>query len=116
MPNIHIINFSSDILENSYEDGELRSTGCGYQNEPVGKSFDDMQKAISYLNKTYGMPGDVKDYEIDHSEIFTSMMVADHSAKQNGGWMEPTRQEKELWMQNKFKLYSENFRISFLTH
>ena len=116
----HLIAISSDIIEDSYEEGELSATGCGLGNEPVGKTFDSFADMVKYLHDHYGMSNDEADYGIDEVNagvekvLNTSHMVADYSNHQNGGWFEPTEAEIELWKKDGMKLYSENFRVRYL--
>jgi hypothetical protein len=113
---IHLIRLSSDIVEDSFEEGLQDSTGCGYSGEAIGKSFANEAKAIAYLADVYGYPSDVALWEIGHSTMETAKHVADHSNAQNGGWMEPTDQEFETWTKGLGKLYEEQVTVSFLRH
>jgi hypothetical protein len=104
----------SDIIEESFENGELDSTGCGL-NETIGKGFQTFEEMLKHLNKLYNLSTDKNDYEIQEENgiLETSKQVANHSEAQNGGWMEPTTKEIEDWKEGRGKLYSEDFTINF---
>ena len=112
--NYHLVSLSSDIVEDDFNDGEGNSTGCGYQHEPVGKSFSSLETMIAYLASIYGLPGKLVDYAIEGTQLHTSKTVANHSEAQNGGWFEATTSELAAWSKGKMKLYSENYSIRFI--
>ena len=111
----HLVKLSSEIYEDSYEQGELGFTGCGYSGECIGKTFDTVEACCAYLS-VFGLPEDADGYDIDNATgvMSTTRMVADHSDAQNGGWFEPTQAEKDLWIQGKQKLYAEHFLVTFV--
>jgi len=111
---IHLVNLTSDIVEDSYTEGLLGSTGCGYQNEKIGKTFDSVAGAVNYLAKHYGLPEGEENYEVDGTTLNTSRQCANHSEAQNGGWFEPTPQEVSAWQNGEIKLYSEEFTVNFV--
>lgn len=113
---IHVIALSSDIVEDCFDEGEGNSTGCGYQGQAIGKSFQSMEAAIGYLSSYYGYSPKSSDWEIGSNLIETSKMVANHSEAQNGGWFEPTTSEISKWKRGKMKLYSENVSVRYLVH
>jgi hypothetical protein len=113
---IHLIQLSSDIVEDDPEDGLLDSTGCGYCGQAIGRSFDTDEKAIAYLADTYGYSSDIPSWEIRASSMQSSKQVANHSEAQNGGWMVPTEAETQAWLSGKFKLYEELVTVNFLRH
>jgi hypothetical protein len=110
----YLENISSDIIEESYERGELESTGCGLK-EKIGEAFATFSEMLQHLNKFYGLSDNREDYDIDESNgrLQTEKQVANHSEEQNGGWMEPTPQEIEAWKEGRGKLYREHYEISF---
>lgn len=112
----HLISIDSDIGEDSLELGEGDSTGCGLNNEKIGVTFENMPAMLKHLHGHYGLPRDLADYEEENNVLHTSKTVANHSEAQNGGWMEPTEAEYELWQKGELTLYSENFTIRFLTN
>lgn len=112
----HVIAISSDICADDPEEGEGESTGCGYNNEPIGKTFDDLPSIISHLSTTYGLSANEVDYDRTASFLRTSKSVADHSQAQNGGWFDPTPEEFEAWRLGRMKLYSENFHIRYFAY
>ena len=111
---IYIESIASDIVEDNYKDGELDSTGCGL-NEKIGIEVDSIEQAIEHLSENYGLPEGLDNYDKESSNgyLFTSKLVADHSNEQNGGWHEPTTEEKKRWILGKYKLYSENYSIKY---
>jgi hypothetical protein len=116
----HLIAISSNIIEDSYEDGELGSTGCGYQDEKIGKTFDSLEAMIKYLHDYYSLSDKINDYEKNEFNqnceqiLNTSCLVSNHSEAQNGGWFKPTENEIEEWKKGLFKLYTETYTIRFL--
>ena len=110
----YIERIRSDIVEDSFENGELNSTGCGL-NEVIGEGVQTLEDMLKHLNKLYNLSTDRNDYEINEDDgiLETSKQVANHSDAQNGGWMEPTTKEIEAWKEGRGKLYSENFTIRF---
>lgn len=112
----HLVKLRSEIYEDDYEQGMGGYTGCGYASECIGQTFDTEQDAIKHLASTYGLPDELSDYEWDHvaGTIATAKMVADHSNAQNGGWFEPTEEERERWVRGEQKLYTEEFTVSFV--
>lgn len=116
MPQYHLISIESDIVEDSYEDGEGKSTGCGLSGEKVGKSFPTLEALAKYCHDYHGLPENFADYEREGDTLCTTKQVADHSQAQNGGWMEPTAAEVEKWQKGELMLYSEHFIVKFLEH
>ena len=113
---IHLIKMSSDIVEDCFEEGLGDSTGCGYQNQAIGRSFETEASAIAYLASMYGYPSDMSSWEIGRSSMQSAKAVANHSEAQNGGWMEPTQSEIEAWQKGSFKLYKKLVTVNFLRH
>lgn len=110
---VHLVKLSSDIVEDHYELGAGKSTGCGYSNEPVGKTFESFEAMLKYLADYYGLSSDANDYENEGSKLYTSKTVANHSEAQNGGWFEPTEAELEAWSNGELMLYSEDYIIEY---
>ena len=113
---IHLISMSSDIVDDLYDEGDGESTGCGYQGEPIGKSFETEALAIAYMADMYNYPSDMHSWEISSSHMESARQVADHSSVQNGGWMEPTESEIEVWENGSFKLYQDQVTVQFLRY
>jgi hypothetical protein len=113
----HLVSISSEIIEDSYNEGEMAGTGCGLQNQKIGRTFDSVQKALKWLTDNYsGLTEDLVDYDTECENVLrTSAQVADHSNSQNGGWMEPTAKEIALWKKGKGKLFVEHFDVIFIT-
>lgn len=109
----HLVALSSHIVEDCFETGEGASTGCGYANEHIGRTFPSFDAMLQYLSDHYGLSADTKDYERGRGELYTSRTVANHSDAQNGGWLEPTGVEYADWRAGKTKLYAENYSIQF---
>lgn len=111
---IHVVRVSSEIYEDSYEEGEGEFTGAGFTDK-VGHTFNSMADLVKYMSAHYGMSEKVSDYSTDmldeDGRIETSRMVADHSDAQNGGWMEPTESEIKKWKRGDLMLYTESFTI-----
>jgi hypothetical protein len=105
----HIVSVHSDIYEDSYDDGLGKSTGCGLSDQ-IGKTFNTLEEAFVFLEKHYRLT----DLEKDNGKFRTSLMVADHSEAQNGGWFTPTEKEFADWQEGKIKLYSEEFTVEIL--
>lgn len=103
-----------EIYEDSYEEGELGGTGAGMSGGATGRyrSFEDV---INDFSKDYCLPSDPADWNISFNgarwQLETTRQVADHSDKQNGGWMEPTKTEIEEWKKGEYKLYHENWVV-----
>lgn len=114
--NVHLIAMKSDIVEDNYENGELDSTGCGYRNEAIGRSFGTTLEAIGFLAKYFGFSPEVANWEISATSLRTSRLVANHTEAQNGGWLEPTEHELRNWRRGLTKLYEENVLVQYLTH
>lgn len=114
MSKIHLVEISSDIVEDSFKEGLLTSTGCGLSGEKIGKTFEDMPAMLKYLSSYYGLSEELAAYEENGTELETAKAVANHSEAQNGGWFEPTEEEYALWKRGKLKLYSEMFIIKYL--
>nr|WP_156903428.1 hypothetical protein [Burkholderia sp. M701] len=111
---VHLVRLNSDIVEDHFEQGLGASTGCGYQNEPIGRTFPSLKAAVAFLSSHYGYSADHVDYEVEEdSQIVTARAVANHSEAQNGGWMDPTDEENEAWRAGKTKLYSEEVTVEF---
>lgn len=110
---VHLVKLSSDIVEDHYELGAGKSTGCGYSNEPVGKTFESFEAMLKYLADYYGLSSDANDYENEDGKLYTSKTVANHSEAQNGGWFEPTEAELEAWTNGELMLYSEDYVIEY---
>lgn len=112
----HLVSLKSEIYEDDYEQGMGGYTGCGYSSECIALSFETEQDAIKHLASSYGLSEELSDYEWDHvaGTIATAKMVADHSNAQNGGWFEPTEEERERWVRGEQKLYTEEFTVSFV--
>lgn len=115
--NVHLVSISSDICEDSFPDGDGKSTGCGYTDEKIGKTFDTFEDMLVYLEKTYGLSAKVADYGgyccKGHRQLYYSKTVANHSDAQNGGWFEPTEEELIRWRNGALMLYSENYTINW---
>lgn len=112
---VHLVSISSKIYEDSYYDGEGAFTGAGLSRKPIGKTFASMTDAVNWLADKWGFPiGPGEDYEVDSAHIYSSKMVADHSEEQNGGWMEPTSKEKQLWKRGEYPLYTETMYIKYI--
>lgn len=114
---IHLVRITSDICEDSYHGGMGKCTGAGL-NERVGKTFEDKAEMLKWLHKNYDLPKDENDYEENdanrHPILETHKMVSDKTEYQNGGWMEPTKQEYDLWKKGKMTLYTETYMIEYL--
>ena len=110
---IHLISISSDICEDSYEHGELASTGCGLPKTLIDLTFHSFDEATNWLNQHYDLPKGESNYEITDQIMQTDKLVADHTQAQNGGWMEPTLEEIGKWKEGLQKLYVEHYFISF---
>jgi|TARA_Y100000034_G_scaffold133551_1_gene199338 hypothetical protein len=105
---------TSEIYEDSYEEGECRFTGCGLDKTHIGKFFNTKEEMAKYLADYYGLSEDVNDYITDINGSWeTDRQVADHSEAQNGGWFKPTEKEIEQWKQDKIKLYVEHYWTRF---
>ena len=111
---IHLTSLSSDICIDDLEEGIGASTGCGYQNELISKTFDSMEDLVKYLAYMYGLPADLNDYEQVGNILRTSKTVADHSQAQNGGWLVPTEAELAAYAAGEMKLYSDEYEIHWL--
>lgn len=111
---IHLSSLSSDICIDDLEEGIGASTGLGYQNELISKTFDSLEDMVKYLASMYGLSDDLNNYEQDGYILRTSKTVADHSQAQNGGWMEPTEAELAAYQEGKMKLYSDEYEIRWL--
>ena len=109
MTRFHLVSVSSSIVEDIYEEGEGKETGCGL-NEQIGKTFDSLNKLEEYLKSYY----DLEDLEKEGMTFVTSVGRANHSEKQNGGWMVPTPDEIEQWKQKKVTLYLEHYSFGYL--
>lgn len=109
----HLVKLSSDIVEDHFEHGAGDSTGCGYSNEPVGKTFESFDAMLKYLADYYGLSADINDYENEGGILRFSKTVANHADAQNGGWFEPTDAELEAWARGEQVLYSEDFSIEY---
>jgi len=114
---IHLISISSEICEDDYHKGEGKNTGAGLQNEKIGKMFQSAKEMFKWLADNYGLDADSGSYELmGNDEIQTDKSgIADHSDKQNGGWMDATDKEVELWKKGKLKLYVEHYFIKIMT-
>jgi len=114
---VHLVSLSSDICEDHFEEGEGKSTGCGYTNEKIGQTFDTFEQMLAYLGKTYGLSANVADYGGEcckgHRQLHYSKTVANHSDAQNGGWFEPTEEELARWRAGALMLYSEDYVINW---
>jgi hypothetical protein len=114
---VHLVSLSSDICEDDFEEGEGKSTGCGYQGEKVGKTFDTFPQMLAYLEKNYGLSANETDYGVDcnngQRQLYYSKTVANHSEAQNGGWFEPTKEELARWRAGALMLYSEDYVINW---
>ena len=110
---IHLVSVSSDICEDSYDEGEGSCTGCGLDNERIGRDFNNKKEMLEWLSEHYGLTPKEEDYECDEGRCETDRLVADHSNAQNGGWFEPTKEEIAKWKKGKMKLYTEHYRIRF---
>lgn len=110
----HAIALSSDICEDHHEDGFGKSTGCGYGNQAIGQTFDDMPSMLQHLANTFGLSGNEADYLVEPGVLHTTRMVADHSQAQNGGWFEPTEEEIASWQAGRLMLYSEHVAVRVL--
>jgi hypothetical protein len=100
---VHLVSLRSNIVEDNYKKGEGKATGCGLDDERIGQTFDSFQQMLDYLSVNYRLSRKVSDYSTPTQSavtldmrISTSIMVVDHSNEQNGGWMEPTKEEKKL--------------------
>jgi hypothetical protein len=111
---LYLESIESTIHEDSFENGEGESTGCGLR-EKIGQRFKDKKEMLQYLEKMHGLSSDENDYEEgDQKETLeTDKQCANHSEEQNGGWMTPTSSEIEQWKAGKLKLYNEHYRIVF---
>ncbi|MBK3780014.1 hypothetical protein G3A43_07075 [Paraburkholderia aspalathi] len=112
---IHLVQIDSDIVEDHFEHGEGKSTGCGYNGETVGKTFPSMADMLGYLSSAFGLSAKETDYEASLGVLTTSRTVADHTAYQNGGWIAATERELDIWRKGAMKLFSENVTICFHT-
>ncbi len=109
-----LLSISSETYEDSYKDGQLGSTGAGLPNTPIAKDFASTKEMLEYLAQNYGLSTDLNDYDTDtDGKLHTTKQVADHSEAQNGGWMEPTKEEVEAWKKGQGKLYDEEFYIKY---
>lgn len=114
----HLVSLSSEINEDHFESGDGASTGCGYQGEKIGKTFETFPEMLAYLASHYGLSANEADYNVDNEkgrrQLHYSKTVADHSQAQNGGWFEPTAAELEQWRAGTLQLYSEDYVINWL--
>ena len=108
-----------DIYEYDYNEGLGKHTGCGYE-ETIGKSFDTMDDAKKFLVDSYALIDDNSpnggEFDLETNEDVmetTKGPIADHSDKQNGGWMDATEEEQKLWRKGKMKLYLEDYWIQY---
>jgi len=101
----------SEIMEDSYEEGEGSYTGCGLPMTPLAEKFRSKEEMLKWVEDNYGFT----DFEENESPgiMATTKTVANHSSEQNGGWMEPTEKEVELWKLGRGKLYAENVTIRY---
>jgi hypothetical protein len=117
MTKVVLLKFYSEIMDDSYSDGEGEHTGCGYPLTPIGKQFNSLKEAIQWFGSQFGYSRNIDDYEVEESGqrpvAYTSRQRADHSNEQNGGWMEPTEQEIESWKAGESKLYTENVYLIY---
>ena len=92
--------WNCEIYEDDYEKGELGFTGAG-MNGGATRRYRDFEEVIETFSKNYGLPSNPTDWLIYFNgtswQLQTTRQVADHSDKQNGGWMEPTKKEIEEW-------------------
>lgn len=114
---VHLVSISSDIYEDDFEKGEGKATGCGYDAEKIGKTFDTFPQMLAYLEKTYGLSANEADYGVNcvngERHLHYSKTVANHSEAQNGGWFEPTQEELARWRAGALMLYSEDYVINW---
>ena len=104
-----------DIYEQDYVEGLGKHTGCGYE-ETIGQSFDTMDDVKKFLVDYYDLTDHFDEAEgnEDDNILATSKgPIADHSDKQNGGWMDATEEEQKLWRKGKMKLYLEDYWIQY---
>lgn len=115
---VHLVAISSDICEDHPDEGIGASTGCGYNAEKIGKTFETFPEMLTYLEKHYGLSSNEADYDAESTrgrrQLHYSKMVANHSDAQNGGWFEPTAEELVRWRAGALKLYSEESTITWL--
>jgi len=110
---IHLVSISSEICEDSYEEGEGKCTGAGLSDEKIGKDFKSEKEMFEWLSDNYGLPIKKEDYECTRKDCQTDKLVADHSEAQNGGWFKPRKEEIAKWKKGKMKLYNEHYRVRF---
>ena len=111
----HLVSISSNIVEDSYNEGEGKDTGCGLGGERVGRDFETLAEMVEYMHDNWGTSAKVEDYNTEDYPgiIYTDVQVADHGAEQNGGWMEPTKDEVRKWKRGKFPLYNQSFSLKY---
>ena len=117
----HCTRVMTEIYEDSFEKGELNSTGCG-ANWAVGRNFPNIPTMLAYLKAHHDLYDELADYHQDKQieddkferwTLQTTKQVADHSEAQNGGWMEPTKDEYEAWKKGELMLYVEHYIIYY---
>ena len=117
----HCTSIMSEIYEDSYEQGEGKYTGCG-ATWAVGRNFPNIPTMLAYLKAHHDLSDDLVDYHQDKQKeddkferwtLQTTKMVADHSDAQNGGWMEATKDEYDLWRKGELMLYAEHYIIYY---
>jgi len=106
----YLESISSTIVEDSYEEGEGLSTGCGLDHTPLDKEFNNIKEMLKYL-KEWGV--NIKANEIEGNETVFTRAVANHAEAQNGGWFTPTKDEIKKWKKGDLKLYAETYFIKF---
>ena len=111
---VEVRSWVCEIYEDSYEKGELGFTGAGMNGGATGRyrSFEDV---INEFSKDWVLSSDPTHWNIYFNgtrwTLETDRQVADHSDKQNGGWMEPTKKEIEEWKKGEYKLYNERWVV-----
>lgn len=108
--------WNCEIYEDDYEKGELGFTGAGMNGRNHHGRYRNFEEVIETFSYNYGLSSDPTDWVIYFDgtcwQLQTTRQVADHSDKQNGGWVEPTKKEIEEWKKGEYKLYSENWLVN----
>lgn len=93
-----------ELIEDSYEEGEI-GRPISQLSEKVNEVYEDFHMMVKNLNRSYGIPEDLKNWGIIEDGRFVVQDLTDDD------WITASPREIEDWKNGLRTLYSANYNI-----